>query len=119
MAQAEAHVPSFTLPFGTTPLPPELQQRKGRYWNYEKNRWSFCSDDEEGEEKEKKSEKMKEKKAEPTIKNVEDKTTIVKSPFVIGEEAAQIIKLDEIPVLPPFGLSRYQEMFISSICQLM
>jgi len=91
---------------------PELQQRKGRYWNYEKNRWSFCSDDEDGEGKE----KMKEKKAEPIIKHIEDKTTIVKPPFVIGEPAAQIIKLDEIPVLPPFGLSRYQEMCISSSC---
>ena len=43
-------MPSFNLPFGTTPLPPELQQKKGRYWNYEKNRWSFCSDDSDNEE---------------------------------------------------------------------
>ena len=31
----------------------ELQQRKGRYWNYEKNRWSFCSDDSDAEDNDK------------------------------------------------------------------
>ena len=40
---------AFHLPFGATPLPPELQQRKGRFWNYEKNRWSFCSDESDDE----------------------------------------------------------------------
>ena len=103
MVQAEAHVPSFSLPFGATPLPPELQKRKGRYWNYEKNRWSFCSDDEDGDEKEKKTEIKKEKKIEPIMKKVEDKLTIVKPPFEIAAAAdTQIMKLDALPVLPTF-----------------
>ncbi len=57
-------VRSFSLPFGTTPLPPELEKRKGRYWNYEKNRWSFCSDhsDDEQTDKRKKGDKEREKK---------------------------------------------------------
>jgi hypothetical protein len=64
-------VRSFSLPFGTTPLPPELEKRKGRYWNYEKNRWSFCSDhsDDEQTDKRKKGDKEREKKTnEESIK---------------------------------------------------
>jgi len=38
---------AFSLPFGPAiQLPPEFEGRKGRYWNYEKNKWSFCSDSE-------------------------------------------------------------------------
>jgi len=60
----DENVRSFSLPFGTTPLPPELEKRKGRYWNYEKNRWSFCSDhsDDEQTDKRKKGDKEREKK---------------------------------------------------------
>ncbi len=68
-------VRSFSLPFGTTPLPPELEKRKGRYWNYEKNRWSFCSDhsDDEQTDKRKKGDKEREKKTnEESIKKKTD-----------------------------------------------
>lgn len=43
----------FKLPFGpAVHVPPEFEGRKGRYWNYEKNRWSFCSDSSDNDQDE-------------------------------------------------------------------
>ena len=95
-------------------MPPELEKRKGRYWNYEKNRWSFCSDhsDDEQMDKRKKGDKEREKKTnEESIKKKSDEEREKKTDENLKEEmkpesimkmsiADQIMKPEELqPVL--------------------
>ena len=89
----------FHLPFGATPLPPELQKRKGRYWNYEKNRWSFCSDDSDDDDggKEKHTEKVKEEEEKREQKEKIDKGNKDREIMNFKDEtsANQIMKQNE------------------------
>ena len=46
--------------------PPPDPNRKGRYWNYEMNRWSYCSSDEDDEDDKKRLKGEPEKEVKET-----------------------------------------------------
>lgn len=59
-----------TTASGSNLPPPPDPNRKGRYWNYEMNRWSYCSSDEDEEDEEKaRREELGEKVKENGRKN--------------------------------------------------
>jgi hypothetical protein len=86
---------------------PELQERKGRYWNYEKNRWSFCSDnddDDDNNDNNNDNSKNKINNNNFVAKSSDASTsTMTKPASGNGNTSAQIMKPEVMaaPQLPP------------------
>merc|ERR1719464_1527625 len=63
---------------------PNGEHRKGRYWNYEEDRWSYCSDDDDDESE---AAKVGTKTGQNTTTNKQN--TVLEAAAAVAEVAAE------------------------------